>query len=146
MNPEDGEHTESFYEAYNDIFEYLTESFIVTEGDVGRDLIPSRCHLRLFKNPSMEVIAIMREIKENIGASVTNSAQTLAEDIVDQFNLQSSDVRFFEHYDKNSYLQEGEIEERFAEIKFEWDHLRRASNAEWSYITKEDLENLLNEG
>lgn len=97
------------------------------------------CHLRILqKGKRTTVIAI--EIPVNPGKSVTNAAEDIATQVVQQFHLDPMKTRFIECYSKDSY--EGARAETYDEVTFTWQE-RKASNPQWRRLEPHEIAELL---
>lgn len=67
----------------------------------------------------------------DIGVSVTNASEQLAEEIVNQYQLQPGDCRFFETYREYDYKTVDEIEYTWVKEKFRESSKWSACDARW---------------
>ena len=92
------------------------------------------CHLRILQQEK-ESIVIATETAVNPGKSVTNAAEDIATQAVQQFQLDPTTTRFIEHYTKESY--EGSEEGHF-EVTFTWQE-QEATNPQWKPLQPHEI-------
>ena len=78
---------------------------------LGYGRVPSKCLVRIYSDDGENYICF-KDL--GIGTSVTNDSENIASQIVNKFNYQPSDCRFFETYD----------DETFDEITHNWVYSR----------------------
>jgi len=62
---------------------------------MGFGRVPSKCSVKIYKNDG-ETLICFKDL--GIGTSVTNASEQLAKEIVDMFDLNPTNCRFFETY------------------------------------------------
>lgn len=92
----------------------MTQKFRHSFNWLGR-LHESICDVLLYSDDGENFICF-REI--GIGTSVTNASEQIAQEIVEKFNFNPTDCRFFETYDDESY---DEIEYTWINIRNKWE-------------------------
>ncbi len=95
------------------------------------------CHLRILQQ-EQKTIVIATEIPVNPGKSVTNAAEAIATQAVQEFQLDPTTTRFIEHYTKESY--EGSDEGHY-EVTFTW-HEKEATNPQWRRLEPHEIAEL----
>lgn len=104
----------------------------------------AHCQLDLFTRGGGEkfTIAVVTEIKENKGLSITNGIEYIAATIAKQYNLQPKDLILIEHWHKDNILEEHYSLVRFKSTAHERDgwHFREP---EWFHLEKSELDRLV---
>lgn len=72
--------------------------------------VPSTCLIKMFDDDGETFICF---INLNNGTSVTNASEQLATEIVNEYNLDPDECRFFETYQEYNY-------ETFDEVSYTW--------------------------
>ena len=100
---------------------------------------PSICRLRLFNAASMnKVTAVVTEIDDNTGTSVTNSAASLANEICERFDIEPSRFILIEHY----AAERGEratFDESYSEVNLHYHPTAGFSRTDWTHLTLDDV-------
>lgn len=89
----------------------MTKDFIHEYKGFGR--VPSKCRVKIFSDDG-ETLICFEDF--GVGTSVTNASEQLATEIVDKFDLNPTDCRFFETYSQYNH-------DSFDEITYEWSSL-----------------------
>jgi hypothetical protein len=101
------------------------------------------CLIRVYELGS-RVVVIATDLDE--GPSVTNAAEEIATQIVEQFNIDPERLIWVEHYPrKDTRAKPGTaLGEEYDFVVFEWDgdHFR---NPDWTYSNRLEIEELVGE-
>ncbi len=107
----------------------------------GRWDAPSRCGLKIIKNPDRHVVIVTELFEENPGTSITEFNTELAAIIVREFGLDPAKLVFIEHNpDRGSKLDH--YKESFDRVRFRRDG-SRFSDPEWERIGRERVDELI---
>jgi hypothetical protein len=103
---------------------------------------PSVCRLQIrWKDDT--ALAMWTELNDNSGTSVTNASESLAGEVVAEFNLEPSKCLFIEHYPP----QRGISGPTWSIVSYEWEKGAndrwRARQAAWEALTERDAKKLL---
>jgi hypothetical protein len=101
----------------------------------------ARCRLRLYRLESGVTVAIVSELSDNPGTSITNYAAELATLVRGQFLERGQGLLWVEHYPG-----EGRDlgRETFDRVTFRWDG-RSYDDPEWHPSSRADIERLIGE-
>lgn len=98
----------------------------------------SQCNLHVLVQPGCQPIAVMTEIPENPGTSVTNAVERIATKIYWEFlsgNCRPKDVRFIEHYPGFTSK-----EETWDLVTLQWNDVKKEYfGPSWRRIRKEEV-------
>ncbi len=98
------------------------------------------CSLRILQKGKRTMV-IATEIPVNPGKSVTNAAEDIATQVVQQFHLDPMKTKFIECYNKESF--EGtRFAEMYDEVTFTWQE-KQASNPQWRRLEPHEIAELL---
>lgn len=100
---------------------------------VGYHECESFCKLEI-TGTTHHALVVMTELKENVGTSITNRSERIAEEVVHRYGLQPGRCIFVEHYDQNSYNSGTAKDIHWALVTYDWAG-KTASSPEWSYIS-----------
>jgi hypothetical protein len=100
----------------------MTHEFVHVFKGFGR--VPSSCLVKMLSDDGETMICF---IDLNDGTSVTNASEQLASEIVNEYNLDPYDCRFFETYQQYNYDSFDEIEYRWTDKHNKWE----AKEPEW---------------
>lgn len=106
----------------------MIKNFIHEYKGFGR--VPSKCIVKIISDNNKNLICF-EDIGE--GTSVTNASEQLATEIVDKFDLNPTNCRFFETYSQYNY-------DSFDEIIYNWATINGkfiAKNPDWIPVTKD---------
>jgi hypothetical protein len=93
---------------------------------------PSQCGLNVFEVGS-ELLAIVSELTDNKGMSVTNAADRLAEQIRERFGRPGLSFSMVEHYPGDR-----EAAERFAYVHLAWNNTQ-VQSVRWSPASRQEI-------
>lgn len=91
-----------------------------------RRLRRGRYWLRLYQ-PGAGTVAIVSEVKGNIGPSVTRAAERIATALVERFALNPHDLTFIEHYPPDSIKTLSDGQDHFTLTRLLWQGTRFAA-------------------
>lgn len=141
-----------FKEVRNQQFEYFTKAsvfglFAPIENAPAK-AIPyqsmrqrATCQLQILRRDTQTVI-IATEQHTNEGASVSNAAEEVAEQVVQSFSLDPAQTRFIEHYTPASYKEQSPGDaEYYDEVSFTW-QAGEARRPQWRRLQQEEVKAL----
>lgn len=104
----------------------------------------AHCQLDLFTRGGGEkfTIAIVTELAENKGLSITNAIEYIAATIAKKYNLQPKDLVLVEHWHKDNILDEHYSLVRFKSTKHERDGWK-FHEPDWAPLEKSELDRLI---
>ena len=118
----------------NGRFEYETES--------GRD---AACWVSVYDIPSGVSLILITQLEDGYeGLSVTNGIETIATEVVREYELAPAECVWVEHYDHRAEENRNKIipAESFDFVEFKW-VADRACAPKWRAGTKEEVERLI---
>lgn len=98
------------------------------------------CHLRIFQKGKKTTV-IATELAINPGKSVTNAAEAIATQVVEQFQLDPTKTRFIERYTNESY-EGSKTQDTYDEVTFTW-RKKKASNPKWRHLQQHEIAELI---
>lgn len=113
--------------------------------DIARYAYPSYwnlqavCRLRIWQR-GRATVAMMTELPENPGTSVTNQAEVLATQVCREFELWPSLTRWIEHYPPGDSFGES-----FDEVTFTLDPHAGLTRPRWRRLTRAEVARLIGE-
>src|SRR6266702_445858 len=135
-------------ELANRTFHFQTNSGLFNDPGKSQDqaIIPSPlaselglCHLRVLQR-EQETIVIATELAVNPGKSVTNAAEAIASQVIQQFQLDPTSTRFLEVYTIGSY-EGSDTKGIFDEVTFTWRE-RQAFHPRWRKLQHHEMAEL----
>ncbi|MBD2180612.1 hypothetical protein H6S82_05490 [Planktothrix sp. FACHB-1355] len=115
----------------------------------------SYCRVRIY-SPSEQTIVIVSESETNSGTSVTNMAEGIATLVAYHYELDVKKTIWIEHYPEQNNGRSSLFLESFSLVEFDWGchypfpYQReiqpiklKASNPQWTYIDKTEVQQLL---
>ena len=121
--------------AYQGVFDYL-----------GLSRFSSRCGLTILPQPEDKVIVILSELAANPGASITNRYAGIATAVYEEFlsHVPVQGIAWIEHYNRDSYSNNADSKETFAEVNLTWNERKKAFYApQWHPCSKAMVESML---
>jgi hypothetical protein len=111
---------------------------------------PAECWLRLYVEPDQRPVAIVTELPDNPGASVTNRAEHLATVVATladvEFHADGGAIVWIEHYPGDPRYPKPDTPhgEHFSRVRFEgYDGYGTFHTPHWSFIRKAAVEDLI---
>ena len=102
--------------------------------------IPNRsngiCNIIVSKENSL---VIASEIHDNTGASITNTAEYVAIQVCEAYEINPKKLIWIEHYSDNSYIS-GRSREDFDLVKFKYDSDKKFHDPQWMPLSQEEIE------
>lgn len=109
----------------------------------------SFCRLELYRGKgacgSPRTVAVVTEVADNPGQSITNAAEEIATLITGQFEILPAELIYFEHYYPGSYHDDTQLSDSYAQVFFLWQN-RRAYSAQWEFIDVASVTKFLDQG
>ena len=103
---------------------------------------PSVCRARLFLNRATEtIVAVVTEIADNEGTSVTNSAASLAQALCGHYCIEPTCFVLIEHYPAESG-EAGTFDESYSRVNLDYDRHHGFRRIDWSPLTPEAVAEL----
>lgn len=96
--------------------------------------------LKIFRTPEKDVV-IATELRDDPEKSTSNTADKLATQVIDKFEINPERLLWIEHY-PTLILDSSVKKERFDTVKLQWNG-KKFSNPEWKNIQKEDVETMI---
>jgi hypothetical protein len=94
----------------------------------------AKCLVDVFflENPTrpegIKTIVLFSELQDNMGTSITNMSETIAEEILKKYNLKLQETMFIETYPYN-YDRLGEFYDR---VEYDMNEINKLCNIRWS--------------
>lgn len=99
----------------------------------------SRCRLRLFTaRPIETVTAVVTELDDNSGTSVTNSAASLATQICADYGINPECFALVEHY-REARISGATFDESYSRVNLSYAEGVGFKLLDWTYLTREAL-------
>ena len=102
----------------------------------------SCCRLRLFDARTIgKVTAVVTEISDSTGSSVTNSAASLAGAICDEFEIEPSKLVLIEHY-REERVSGATFDESYSRVNLAHHPSDGFKRLDWKYLKLDDVARL----
>jgi hypothetical protein len=102
----------------------------------------SHCRLRIFNAASADkVTAVVTEISDDAGTSVTNSAAQLAGEICERFGIEPARLVMIEHYVEER-TKRGTFDESYSRVNLAYHPREGFRLIDWTYLKPEEVARL----
>lgn len=112
---------------------------------------PSVCRLRVYEEDGKAPVALVTELEDNVGTSVTNMAEHLASAVWKMLERPALGLVWIEHYEDRAHIGgRPTLKEHFDHVTFEprsdaFGILTGFGEPHWQRISKTDVETLLDQ-
>src|SRR5687767_2077264 len=102
----------------------------------------ARCRVRIYSERDGPRTAILTELPENTGMSITNASEEIATMLAARWQLDPKTTAWVEHYPPEAWREEERRDETFDEIHYTWDSNKTADTPRWRRLTIEEVERM----